>query len=847
MTARHAAGCPFRCGLFLAAAALLGPVCGQSPDPDHPGVLEPVLTATTGSPVRIPFTDQAQGSSLLNLAGPVTSVPASGAMSLTGHTITDLRSPNRTMRDALDDLESAASSGSTQGMQAAAQELLDVLTGQTQGHIHDGFAMLNYNRGAFAPGHVPGEYKMKTVTDSGLTAPGIDGQPRRVWEVTVNHLWYDGQFDSDTFLLRIPEQAHPFDTLRIHFRIYSLETEEFAPTVVMKDHQAPGSVQFPFKGLDSVWVQVQGGSVTDISVDFPPLSLLRGIYIWGWRVHPPRIQFLQPVFERTNVHTGQVELEPRGRSYAERNAALTIDDIGDAAPEKKMYDVAQAVLAGANPQQVLAMLDQPSVTPLGTWQDWSDLAEDQRQLPPEAWSLLAQEGIPQGTFGPYRFVSVFMNNEMYGTGPENERIQGWSQGDRFPVKVINLDDHMHYFRNVDFGPRLHDDISNGFGSGSHSFEIMNFKPSYGAPKVAEAQWRAGWGFRPHLDVVQQPGVFSRIADRAGLTPFQDGHGEWHFGYQFSPLARGGDFVFNPPPHIIGTAAQPAPDRLRSPDLSPGIVIGRTTEGFGVARMCDHAQHPLGSFCQNDLSIFHPQGLKNIDVTGNGIPDVLWFPPFLRNPDPQGGDIIPPTPAWEPFLFLSPDNGTLLRDPSDPSQGHWVDRTYAHGTPVPPGAGLTATIEAPRGSAQLFYQFDDLFHDNAIFSPHPTFEASGGPPAVDVGFGSPGGGGVVPHFSGSGSLAGGGTATFTLQDAAPQTTAWLVYGTALDPIPLGSGALAPVLEFDPLAFQTGPSGSLSLQLPGGGGPAELFGQFAVLDPAAPGGLALSNALRVFLQP
>jgi hypothetical protein len=33
--------------------------------------------------------------------------------------------------------------------------------------------------------------------------------------------------------------------------------------------------------------------------------------------------------------------------------------------------------------------------------------------------------------------------------------------------------------------------------------------------------------------------------------------------------------------------------------------------------------------------------------------------------------------------------------------------------------ISAEIEAPRASGQVFYQFDDLFHDNAIFSPHPT--------------------------------------------------------------------------------------------------------------------------------
>jgi len=37
------------------------------------------------------------------------------------------------------------------------------------------------------------------------------------------------------------------------------------------------------------------------------------------------------------------------------------------------------------------------------------------------------------------------------------------------------------------------------------------------------------------------------------------------------------------------------------------------------------------------------------------------------------------------------------------------------------------IEAPRASAQVFYQFDDLFHDNAIFSPHPK----SGEDAIDI--------------------------------------------------------------------------------------------------------------------
>jgi hypothetical protein len=124
------------------------------------------------------------------------------------------------------------------------------------------------------------------------------------------------------------------------------------------------------------------------------------------------------------------------------------------------------------------------------------------------------------------------------------------QGDRFEVKLINLDDHTHYFRNVDFGPRLHEDVADCCGAGGHSFEVMNFKGTYGVPKVAEMQWRTGWGFRPHFNIIQQQDVFPRPEDQVLVKPFTGGFGETWSGYQWSGLARGGEFRFSPPPFII---------------------------------------------------------------------------------------------------------------------------------------------------------------------------------------------------------------------------------------------------------------------------------------------------------
>ena len=821
-------------------------------DANDPGIIEPCLSATLGTEVRIPNTDQAQNGRLLNLVGPIASQALLGATSLTGHAITDDTDPHRALRDALRDLEDRARAGTVAGMQSAARELEAILLGETQGRAFDGFAQLNFNRGAFAPGHLPGEYKTKVITDSGLTAPGIDGVERKIWEVTVNLLWYDGQFDSDTFLIRIPIAAHRLDTLRVHYRIYSYVHEDFAPTTVLMDQRLEGSVQFPFKGLDSVWTAVDGDSLTEISVDHPPLGLLRGVYTWGWRVHPPRIQFLQPIYEMVNAHTGEVQLEPQGESYAARNRLLSIDDISDAAPEKKMYQVVQSVFAGASAAEVLAMLTQPNTAPRGTADEWQNLAADQRQLPPEAWDVLEAEGIPRGEFGPYRFVTAYLNNELYGQGPQGERIQGWYQGDLFQVKLINLDNHTHYFRNVDFGPGLHDDIATGgFSSGSHSFEIMNFKPTYGAPKVAEVQWRAGWGFRPHFDIIQQQGVFSRPSDQALLISYLAGSGAQQNGFQYSAEYRGGDFRFNPPPFIIGSVDHPSLQRLKESDGSDGLLIGRATEAFGVAKMCSHANHPLGGFCETDISAFNPNGAKNIDTDGDGTPDVLWFPPFLRNPDSQsGGDIIPPTPAWKPFLWINPNNGTLLIDPADPSQGYWADLTFAHGRPVPAGGSLNARIEAPRASAQVFYQFDDLYHDNAIFSPHPSFAPEDPPcsgPTVQLGFSKPGTGGLSPRFEVCGSLAPSGQATFALANALPNASAFLVISNQTSPRPFRGGTLAPADPFLAIAgVNTDPNGGYSFVAPGGLGSFTLTMQFAVRDPGASFNMSFSNALEVTWQ-
>lgn len=657
--------------------------------------VDPVLSHGLGAEVRVPNSVAAFDGRPLLQRGDVEMTPLLGAESVTGHVIEGLHDPLQDLELALYALHRAAreaGEGPISDLTAAA-EAEAILTGTTSGRLYDGFALLNYNRGAWAPGHLDGEYKMKELTDTGETfVSEVDGQVHRMWEVTINMLWYGQNFDSDTYLLRIPFEADRFDQFRINWRVYSLIQEDLAPTMIMND--GFGRI---FQGFDSTFLSVPAETLTEVTIEYPPLVNFRGMYIWGWGVHPPRVQFLQPVREID----AQGHLDPAGLSFATRTREnLTLDAISPVAPEMKAYRVVRAALDGAAGDEVAAMLDDPDVEPRGTYREWLDLAADLRQLPPEAWDIVAEEeGLSRGDYGDFDILLAYANNEIYGetpyAAPGSEGTEGvvsdWAQGGAFKVKVINLDRIVHYYRNVDFSAPLSDEMERAFGNGSFSFERFSPKPTYGVPKVAEMQWRTGWGYVPHMGIRQQPGLFPRPADQERLTPFLGQLGDTFYGYVFENASD--YWRFNPPAPIREGERIVAGDPLREIDGSPGVVIGTDTEGFGVAKM------PEGPITT------HP------DQENFG---ELVFPGFLRNPDPAGGDIIPPTPVWAPFLTFDPRTGTL----ESPDGSYWVDQTYFHGRPVAAGGSIVAEIEAPRAAGQLFYQFDPLFHDNMIFSYHP---------------------------------------------------------------------------------------------------------------------------------
>lgn len=115
---------------------------------------------------------------------------------------------------------------------------------------------------------------------------------------------------------------------------------------------------------------------------------------------------------------------------------------------------------------------------------------------------------------------------------------------------------------------------------------------------------------------------------------------------------------------------------------------------------------------------------------------------------------------------------------------------------------------------------------------------------DLGFGGPG---AVQLAVCGETLQSGGSATLALSGAPPFAPMLLFAGLSLGPTPFKGGTLVPVPILLGIPLSASASGGLTLNVPGGGGFASIVLQAAVVDPAQPAGVALSNAVRLELLP
>lgn len=115
---------------------------------------------------------------------------------------------------------------------------------------------------------------------------------------------------------------------------------------------------------------------------------------------------------------------------------------------------------------------------------------------------------------------------------------------------------------------------------------------------------------------------------------------------------------------------------------------------------------------------------------------------------------------------------------------------------------------------------------------------------DLGFGGPG----LMYLSVCGDpLASGSVATLQVEGGPPSAPLFLVAGLSQAPTAFKGGTLVPLPFQLLLPFTLDASGALARNLPGGGGPLDVYVQALSPDAGLPGGWALSNALRLEFLP
>ena len=156
--------------------------------------------------------------------------------------------------------------------------------------------------------------------------------------------------------------------------------------------------------------------------------------------------------------------------------------------------------------------------------------------------------------------------------------------------------------------------------------------------------------------------------------------------------------------------------------------------------------------------------------------------------------------------------------------------------APPGTSLNRIQSFGVDARGEIYVID---RDGEVFKIVPNTA----PASVDLGFGDPGGNGVIPRFELCGSLDPGTTAELILRRAPAQTAATFIGSNTLNPLQLFFGTVVPNPPTTFPGFGTDSQGRLSVTVPGAAGPATVYGQWVVLDPGAPFGVSLSNALQI----
>lgn len=235
-----------------------------------------------------------------------------------------------------------------------------------------------------------------------------------------------------------------------------------------------GPYNIPYFGYDSTFTTIRKGMATDVTVRYGQGMNQAGLYMWGWRVHPPRINWIETYSDGQILASGAPKDWRFGHKW-DAVAGMGVDALGNHSPEKAIYN---ALVAFDNDGDVAAF---EAAVQGSNGRTMVDHMRDRRGLPPVDDIV----GFPN----PAADVNLLFSN-LDITGDKDKIQSGakrnWTEGDLITFTIHNDDDFTRFFRTVDFGTTNYQ--YDGFDMG-----VFDWKPTFGIPQVAASAWSGLFG------------------------------------------------------------------------------------------------------------------------------------------------------------------------------------------------------------------------------------------------------------------------------------------------------------------------------------------------------------------
>lgn len=325
--------------------------------------------------------------------------------------------------------------------------------------------------GKIAMLHYTGPLKRKVVI------PIRDPKTRQVigGNVDINLYYYEENIETDTSMIDPSLVLDVPWTMTYHVHILKNGIEDFSPftmyfdnpdqNALLPNRAAQAGVAFD----QSYFPMLKEGTRYTVKIKMAPGKHYSLSYVWGWRIHPPRVAVIENATKILPVNAfgmarrttlWEMEQQVFGVNPRKNEAAkvAAINMIGDLAPAKRMWNILRELKATIGSKNFDKVAAKPLIEDLrASYLDW-----------------ISRRHLPRGVaVDPNADLTmVYLNNTIYGQMPRNVSGQGsnlgpeafkgvmqytlndWNtRGYTYKVKLLNGDNFPHMYVNVDFGGR----------------------------------------------------------------------------------------------------------------------------------------------------------------------------------------------------------------------------------------------------------------------------------------------------------------------------------------------------------------------------------------------------------